>query len=256
METEINGTFHQKIHLLNTVALVILALLPFVGIYIGYVFSPEKIVEIERIIGVEVKQEYEGTELPWFEETVIRDIESPYFQAALEYLNLNETDEYFLNPEVFDYSLRARRLSEYKVLLNYCFECTHMPSGFLVFDQQSSVIERELTENELPQGTQKWLQMRAVDTNEIVTVMVDVGDKKVVAYDYANNVTIPLYVEDEANVTLCGFIGIICVTDYFITPRGQIVFAKYTLESGAVESGSFIAPQVVMFPQNYEYRNE
>jgi len=255
MNEKLNQQLNTVTPLSKYLALALFIVLPFGGLYIGYVYAPEKVVEIERIVEVEVavQEQYEGTQLPWQREIVISDIQSKYVQETLTLLSLSETDEYFSQPEVLDYFVHVRQLTQDKTLVSYCYGCSHVPSGYFIFDEQTGMLERELDQFAVPFAQMKWVQMRVVDTSEVVTVLVAVEDKTVVAYDYANDTSFTLYTESAADITLCEFSSGVCVADFFVTGRGQVVFGRYQSLSGAIDSESFIEAVVVTLPPNYQY---
>jgi len=58
VQVEQKSRLHQVTPLSKYLAMVLFIILPFVGGWIGYIFAPEKVVEVERVIEKTVEQEF------------------------------------------------------------------------------------------------------------------------------------------------------------------------------------------------------
>jgi hypothetical protein len=266
MEPEIQSTEPKSAHpmfkvttLSKYLAMTLFILMPFVGGYIGYVYAPEKVMEVVVTKEVEVKTQAEPREKNFSQHEAIEiDISSPFYHT----LNLNVLAhigaEY--NPQFDDEALyEVRELNHQYLYVKANLPMAHFPTNYIrifLVDKEAFGVQRELTEDReskyLGGLLSDWLPT-ANNNYKIVMVLKEGGDgaQDIEIYDFVNNKRKILYEEKETGVQLAAICELGCSGFLYANPVSKsVVFGRFAKVSGSDQT-EFLGAIEVKIPEGF-----
>jgi len=230
-------------------AMFLMLVLPFVGGYVGYIYAPEKVVEVEKQAYVDqIQLDTDRTEIEfvWGVEKEIFDLNSKYHQSLSElsdFKNANLTKR-----------LWGRKLGEKLTLLTACFDCSHAPNAYYIYDEVNEKIVKQMDYfTGVPhEAAKKWVLRRHVESGELVNLLIAVDTSEVSVIDFVNDNQESLYIESESGISLCEDEGMLCEAEYAVTDEGNIILGRYKLNRETVENFKLLETLVITLPKVFE----